>query len=226
MSKSVETDLNFHGNEIQSVSMEKLAVDPVSPFAGQFWLNTTPPMKKKFFDGTTVHIVADEAYVQTQIQQIGQIQGGFDASSGLLPTTSNLMDGDTVVRRGDYWDITASGSIVGITGGSDLLSVGDVLKFIGTNASNAAHWLGIQRNINDTLLGNAKTERQTVTLVANTPLTVSAAAIADIYSVHAYNSVGEEIILEVKKGTNANQRILVAKRSLTGVVVDLMGASS
>jgi hypothetical protein len=224
MGKSVETDLKLNGNELQSVSFEKLASDPLAPTAGQYWLNTTSN-KAKFFDGAVVHVLTDELYVQSLIQQIGQSQGGFDASAGLLPTVADLIDGDTVIRRGDYWDITAEGSIAGISGDA-LLSIGDVLKFVGTVPSNPAHWLGIQRNLNDTLLGNVKGERQTVNLVAHTPLTVSAATVADVFSIHTYNSEGDEIIIDVKRGLLANQRILTANRSLTGVIVELMGATA
>jgi len=99
------------------------------------------------------------------------------------------------------------------------------LKFVGTLPANPAHWIGIQRNLNDTLIGNAKTERQTVNLVANTPLTVSAAVITDVHSVQVFNSAGKEIIVEVDRSGLANQRILLSKRSLTGVVVELLGAS-
>jgi hypothetical protein len=223
MAKIVHTDFNMDGNELRNVSFEKLASDPVSPVAGQYWYNTTAN-KAKYYDGTIIHIIADEAYVQSQIQQIGQTQGAFDASPGLLPTVSNLIDGDTVIRRGDYWDISVAGTIAGI-GGADELSIGDVLKFVGTNPATPAHWIGIQRNLNDTLIGNAKTERQTVNLVANTPLTVSAATISDVFSVMVYNSTGSEIIIDIDKGGSANQRILTSKKSLTGVIVDLIGAS-
>lgn len=224
MAKIVHTDLNMDGNELRNVSFEKLASDPVSPVAGQYWYNTTSG-KAKFYDGATTHIIADEAYVQSQIQQIGQSQGAFDASPGLLPTVVNLIDGDTVIRRGDYWDISVAGTIAGI-GGADELAIGDVLKFVGTNPATPAHWIGIQRNINDTLLGDVKGERQTVALTANVPLTVTAATIANLYSVQVYNSANQEIILDVERGVGLNQRILTSKKSLTGVIVELMGSST
>jgi len=223
MSKLVHTDLNMDGNELLNVSFEKLASDPITPVAGQYWFNTTLG-KAKYYDGTNVHIFADETFVQSQIQQIGQTQGAFDASPGLLPVVGDLIDGDTVIRRGDYWDISVAGTIAGI-GGADELAIGDVLKFVGTAPANPAHWIGIQRNLNDTLIGNAKTERQTVALVANVPLTVSAATISDVFSVQVYNSLGAEIIIDIEKGLTPNARILTSKKSLTGVIVDLIGAS-
>lgn len=223
MSKLVHTDFNMDGNELLNVSFEKLASDPITPVAGQYWFNTTLN-KAKYYDGTIVHIIADETYVQTIVQQIGQSQGAFDASPGLLPVVGDLIDGDTVIRRGDYWDISVAGTIAGI-GGADELSIGDVLKFVGTAPANPAHWIGIQRNLNDTLIGNAKTERQTVALVANVPLTVSAATISDVFSIQVYNSAGAEIIIDIEKGLTPNARILTSKKSLTGVIVDLIGAS-
>lgn len=224
MAKSVYVDLNLQENEIQNVSLEKLATDPSGGglYEGRIWENTTEN-KIKHYVGGQIRVLADEAFVQSAIQQIGQSQGGFDASGGLLPTIADLIDGDTVIRRGDYWDITAGGTIAGI-GGDDVLSVGDVLKFVGTNPATPAHWLGIQRNLNDTLLGDVKAERQTVNLVANTPLTVSASTIANVHSVQTFNSTDEEIILEVKRGIGLNQRILTSKKSLTGVVVELLGS--
>jgi hypothetical protein len=224
--KSIYVDLDLQENEVRNVSWEKLAADPsgLGLYNGRHWLNTTTN-KKKFYDGTTVHVIADEAFVQAAVQQIGQSQGAFDASAGLLPTVSNLIDGDTVIRRGDYWDISVAGTISGIGGGSTSLSIGDVLKFVGTNPATASQWIGIQRNLNDTLIGNAKTERQTVNLVANTALTVSAATISDVFSVQVYNSAGAEIIIDIDKGLTPNARLLTSKKSLTGVIVDMLGAS-
>lgn len=221
MAKSVETDLIFNGNEAQQVSMEKVATDPATPTDGQEWLNTTSK-KRKFYDGTATQIYASESYVTTEINKLERIQGSYDASTGLLPTAANKIAGDlTTVVAGDYWIVSVAGTIAGI-GGDDVLAVGDKLQYVGGGAATAANWVGIQTNLNDANIGNVKKERQTVNLVAGTPLTVTAASISDIHSVQVYNSAGDEIILDVEKGT-ANQRILTSRRSLTGVIVDLLG---
>ena len=226
MVQQVYTSLNFNENEIKNVSFEKLAADPSGAelYEGRFWENTTEH-KYKWYDGVKIRVIISEEEIQNLINQIGQSQGGFDASSGLLPTVANLIDGDTQIRRGDYWDITVAGTIAGITG-DDVLDVGDVLKFVGTNPATPAHWLGIQRNLNDTLLGNTKTERQTVNLVAQTPLTVSATIIPDIFTIQVYNSAGEMIMVDISKGANPNQRVLKSNKSLTGVVVEMTGATA
>lgn len=221
--KPFHVHINLNGNEIRNVLVEKLASDPVSPAAARFWYNTTEN-KLKYYDGTAVRVVATEAYVEAAIQQIGASQGGFDASGGSLPVVGDLIDGDTAIRRGDYWDITVAGSIAGI-GGAPELSIGDVLKFVGTDAGDPAHWLGIQRNLNDTLIGNAKTEKQTVALVANTPLNVNAATLSEIFSVQVFNSAGQEIMVSIETIGPANQVTLTSNTSLTGVIVRMVGAS-
>jgi hypothetical protein len=222
--KLFQVDINLDGNELKNVVVDKVVSDPISPVAGQLWYNTTVN-KLKYFDGTSVRIIASEDYVTTAINQLGQIQGGFSAVAGLLPTAGDKTQGDlTQIKKGDYWVITAAGTIAGIEG-SDVLSVGDIIQFYGSNPATAADWLGIQRNLDDTLVGNAKTERQTVNLVANTPLNVNAATLSDIFSVQTYNSAGEEIIVSISKLGPANQVTLESKKSLTGVAVDLIGAT-
>lgn len=223
--KLFQVDINLDGNELKNVVVDKVASDPISPVAGQFWYNTTVN-KLKYYDGTAVRIIASEDYVTNAINQLGQIQGAFDASGGLLPVAGDKTQGDlTTIKKGDYWIITVAGTIAGIEG-SDVLAVGDIIQFFGSNPATAGDWVGIQRNIDDTVLGNARTERQTVNLVANTPLNVNAATLTDIFSVQTYDSTGEEIIVSVKKLGPANQVTLESKKSLTGVDVDLVGATA
>jgi hypothetical protein len=217
-------DINLNGQQIKNFVVDRLASDPGTPGEAQMWYNDTSN-KMKYQDDAGVETIATEAFVEAAVQQIGQSQGAFDASPGSLPVVGDLIDGDTAIRRGDYWDISVAGTIAGI-GGADELSIGDVLKFVGTNPATPADWIGIQRNLNDTLLGNVKSERQTVNLVANTGLTVSAATIADVFSVQTYNSTGQEITVQIDKTGSANQRVLTSNQSLSGVVVEFLGATA
>jgi hypothetical protein len=219
--KLFHVDINLDGNELKNVLVDKVSADPGSPAVGQFWFNTTSNLLK-YYDGA-VKIVATQAWVTSQINALGQIQGGFDASSGLLPVAGDKTQGDlTTIKKGDYWIITVAGTIAGIQG-SDVLSIGDVIQFYGTTPATASDWVGIQRNIDDSVLGDMISERQTVNLVANTPLNVNAASITDIFSVQTYDSTGEEIVLSLKKLGPANQVTLESKKSLTNVAVDLIG---
>jgi hypothetical protein len=214
-------DINLDGNEIKNVLIDKVITDPVTPAVGQFWYNTTTNLLK-YYDGA-VKVVASQAWVTSQINALGQIQGGFDASSGLLPVAGDKTQGDlTTIKKGDFWIITTAGTIAGIEG-SDVLSIGDIIQFFGSTPATAADWVGIQRNIDDSVLGDIISERQTVNLVANTPLNVNAASITDIFSVQTYDSTGEEIVVSLKKLGPANQITLESKKSLTNVAVDLLG---
>jgi hypothetical protein len=224
MALNVYTDLDLQSNEIRNVSVEKLGAHPSGGglFQGRIWELTTDG-KVYYYDGTAIRAVASELYVTTAINQLGQIQGGFSAVAGLLPTAADKTQGDlTTIKKGDYWIITAAGSIAGISG-SPVLSVGDIIQFYGSNPATASDWLGIQRNVDDTAT-QTKTERQTVNLVANTPLAVNAATITDIFSVEVKNSAGATIIVDVERLGGANQVTLTSKKSLTGVKVDLIGS--
>ena len=224
MARLFHVDIDLDGNELKNVVVHQLATDPITPATGQFWYNTTSNVLK-YYDGTAVRVVATQAWVTSQINALGQCQGSFSAVPGALPVVGDKTTGDlTAIKKGDFWVISAAGTIAGI-GGDDELSIGDIIQFVGSNPATAADWLGIQRNVNDAVIGNVKSEEQTVNLVANTPLTVTAATLSKIFSVVTINSTGDRIETDQAfTGTNA-QVILTSKKSLTGVKVRLLGAA-
>jgi len=224
MAQKVYTDFDMNEQEIRNVSVEKLGAHPSGGglFQGRIWELTTDG-KVYYYDGTTIRAVASEAYVTAAINQLGQIQGGFSAVAGLLPTAANKTQGDlTTIKKGDFWVITAAGTIAGI-GGSDVLSIGDLIQFFGTTPATPADWIGIQRNLDDAAIGDVRGEKQTVSLVANTPLPVNAATISNIHSIQVYNSAGDLLILDIQKLGGNNQRTLTSKKALTNVVVEMTG---
>jgi hypothetical protein len=141
----------------------------------------------------------------------------------LLPVAADKTQGDlTTIHKGDYWIITVAGTIAGIQG-SDVLEIGDVVQFYGTTPATAADWIGIQRNVDDGVLSTTVCEKQTVTLVANTPLNVNAASISNIHSIQVYNSAGDLIVVDIEKNGGNNQRTLTSKKALTNIVVEMIG---
>ena len=225
MSRQIVTDITLNKNEVQDVSFEKLAAHPTGAglYQGRFWQLTTST-KIYYYDGTAIQTFSSEAFVTSAIAALGQIQGGFSALAGSLPTAANKTQGDlTTIKKGDFWVITTAGTIAGITGASGVLNVGDLIQFYGSNPATASDWLGIERNLNDALVGNVTGEKQTVNLVANTPLNVNAATISNIHSIQAYDSSGNEILMDIQKLGGNNQRTLTSKKSLTNVVVELTG---
>lgn len=224
MAQKVYTDFDMNEREIRNVSVEKLGAHPSGGglFQGRIWELTTDG-KVYYYDGTAIRAVASEAYVTSAINQLGQIQGGFSAVAGLLPTAADKTQGDlTTIKKGDFWVITAAGTIAGI-GGSDILAIGDLLQFFGSNPATPADWIGIQRNLDDAAIGDVRGEKQTVSLVANTPLNVNASTISNIHSIQVYNSAGDLLILDIQKLGGNNQRTLTSKKALTNVVVEMTG---
>lgn len=225
MAQKFHVDIDLDLNELKNALLDKVATDPVSPVEGQVWYNTATD-EVKYYDGTAVRIIASKAWVTSEINKLERIQGSFDASAGLLPVAGDKIYGDlTQIVAGDYWIISVAGTIAGI-GGEDVLDIGDKLQYVGGGAGTAANWVGIQTNLNDANIGNVKAEKQTVNLVANVPLAVNAATIANIHSVQVYNSAGALIVVDVEKLGGANQRTLTSKKSLTGVVVELTGTGA
>lgn len=225
MAQAIYVDLDLNGNEIKNVKAEQLAADPSGAglYAGRFWDNTTTG-KRKYYDGAAIQIIATEGYVTTTVNQLGQMQGSFSASAGLLPTAAAKTQGDlTTIKKGDNWVITVAGTIAGIQG-SSVLSVGDIVQYFGSNPATASDWVGIERNLNDALVGNVASEKQTVSLVAATPLAVNAATVVNIHSIQVYDSAGNLIIVDVQKLGGNNQRTLTSKKSLASIVVEITGS--
>ncbi len=225
-------DKKFYSNidltqssSIKNGGFEVLAADPASPVEGQQWHNSTDNKSRIFLNGVICDI-ACETWVTDQINMLERSQGAFDAAPGALPTVADKTQGDlTTLHVGDQWVVTNAGTITGIQG-ADLLSIGDKLEFLGGTATDPNNWLGIQRNLDDTLLGNTVADRQTVSLVADTGLTVSSSIVSDIHSIEVYDSTGAQIEVCINKTANANERVLTSNATLAGVVVELLGPSS
>lgn len=216
-------DLN-QSSVIKNGGFELIAGDPVSPVEGQEWCDTTttPPTRKVFKNGV-IEVYAFRSYVDTEIDKISRYQGSYDASGGGLPAVGDKTQGDlTQLVAGDTWTVSVAGTITGIQG-DDVLSVGDELKYLGGVVTDPNSWLGIQRNLDDALLGTTKADRQTVNLVAATGLTVASSTVSDIHSIHVYDSTGAEIEVCVEKTANPNERVLTSNANLTNVVVELVG---
>lgn len=220
--KKFYTHIDLNGQEVKNYLKEQVAADPASPAEGREWANTTDNKRRTVAGGTT-ETYAFESYVLDQINSLGRSQGAFDANPGALPVAGDKTQGDlTALVAGDFFIVSNAGTITGIQG-ADELSIGDKLQYIGGTPTDPANWIGVQTNLNDSDLGGVKPDRQTVNLVAATPLVVSTAVFADIHSIHTYNSTGEEIVVCVEKTANPNERRLTSNLTLSGVVVDLLG---
>ncbi len=118
--------------------------------------------------------LAVKNYVDTTVGSLGNLEGGFNATSATLPVAA----GGT--KKGDYWYVTVAGTPSGVSP-SVTLAVGDVLIANQDNASttNSSQWVFLETNqqqATTTIVGitryatGAETQTQTEGSAAVTPL--------------------------------------------------------
>ena len=99
-------------------------------------------------------------YIDANVAGIGNLEGGWDASSGTFPVGSSPTAG---TKAGDYWYVTTAGTVGGVA-----FNVGDVIIAKVNNASttNAANWIQLEVNrdqATETVLGLVEIATQTET---------------------------------------------------------------
>jgi hypothetical protein len=103
---------------------------------------------------------AVKSYIDTNIGGLGNLEGGWNASSGTFPVGSTPVAG---TKKGDYWYVTVAGTTGGVT-----FNVGDVIIAEIDNASttNAADWVQLEVNrdqATESVLGVSRIATQTET---------------------------------------------------------------
>lgn len=83
---------------------------------------------------------AIKAYVDSSVGGLGNLEGGWDASTGSFPTGSTPVAG---TKKGDYWYVTVAGTV-----GGAAFNVGDVIiaKIDSASTSSAADWIQLEVN--------------------------------------------------------------------------------
>lgn len=101
--------------------------------------------------------LAVKTYVDGIVGNLGNLEGGWDASSGSFPVGSTPVAG---TKKGDYWYVTVAGTTGGVS-----FNVGDVIvaKVDGASTSSAADWIQLEVNrdqATETALGVAEIATQ------------------------------------------------------------------
>lgn len=212
--KNIYVNQDFNKQEIQNVSIEKLANDPsgLGLYAGRIWVNTTD-LRTKWYDGVAIHTLAHKS----DLEAFGALVSLHDASTG-IPTVGS---GDAgAIRKGDYWIISVGGTITGLSGNSAILQAGDLIYAAVDGASAAASFYGVQANLN--LPGNiAQAEIVTLaTLTANTATAIPTTFTNNVYSVQVFNSANEDIT----SGLHINSTNQITSNvALTGLTIRVIG---
>jgi hypothetical protein len=83
---------------------------------------------------------AIKTYVDGAVGALGNLEGGWDASSGSFPVGSTPVSG---TKKGDYWYVTTAGTTGGI-----VFNVGDVIiaNKDAASTSSAADWIALEVN--------------------------------------------------------------------------------
>lgn len=83
---------------------------------------------------------AIKSYIDTNVAGLGNLEGGWDASSGTFPVGSSPTAG---TKKGDYWYVTVAGTTGGVA-----FNIGDVIIAKIDNASTtlASDWIQLEVN--------------------------------------------------------------------------------
>lgn len=119
---------------------------------------------------------AIKSYIDTNVGNLGNIEGGWDASSGSFPVGSSPVAG---TKAGDYWYVTVAGTM-----DSEAFNIGDMIVAKVNSASTTlkSDWIRLEVNRDQattTVLGlvylatNAETQAGTDSLKAVTPSALS-----------------------------------------------------
>lgn len=119
---------------------------------------------------------AIKSYIDTNVGNLGNLEGGWDASSGSFPVGSAPVAG---TKAGDYWYVTTAGTV-----DAEPFNIGDVIvaKTNAASTSSKADWIRLEVNRDQattTVLGlvylatNAETQTGTDTNKAVTPAALS-----------------------------------------------------
>jgi hypothetical protein len=214
--KSLEA-ANPGADELIKFSFEKLSADPGTPANGTEWINTTDS-RRRVRMGTTTQSYA----FLTDVTGVWKSRGTHATNS--LPTAATAtVNANAALENYNTFLMTntAAVTITGIQGASTLHS-GDVLVLVdAASPTVAASWVGIQRNMNDTLM----TVPVTVTLAslpADTLTTVTLTGIGTAYTYNVELSDGTAFNGLVRR-TAANVITLGSSVALTNLVVRAVG---
>lgn len=103
---------------------------------------------------------AIKTYIDTNVGNLGNLEGAWDASSGSFPVGSSPVAG---TKAGDYWYVSVAGTTGGVA-----FNVGDVVvaKVNAASTSSAADWIQLEVNrdqATETALGLAEIATQAET---------------------------------------------------------------
>lgn len=170
-------------------------------------------------------------YVDSVTGGLGNLEGGWDASSGSFPVGSSPVSG---TKKGDYWYVTTAGTV-----DSTPFNVGDVIVAKADNAStsSAADWIQLEVNrdqATETTFGIVKIADQSTVNTGTddteviTPLKLKTYLDANVGGYTALIGDGVNTTYNVIHGLNTAALIIAVYDYATGeeVMVDISNSDS
>jgi hypothetical protein len=162
---SAVTTIKINNNAVTLAKLQQIGSLKVLANVTGSTANVAEVDIKTVVDGTasdanlpTTKAVKD--YVDANIASLGNLEGGWNASSGSFPVGSSPTAG---TKAGDYWYVTTAGTTGGVA-----FNVGDVIvaKVNNASTSSAADWIQLEVNrdqATETVLGLVEIATQTET---------------------------------------------------------------
>lgn len=216
--KNFYVDLNLNQQELQNAAIHNLAAAPATPVAGQLYFDTATS-RLSIWDGAAWCEVA----CLQDINDIGALIGGHDASGGLLPSSTGP-GGD--ISQGDCWYVTVAGTLPAGTiptlTPTNSVEVGDKIIATVDGAAAPGDFLVLQANL--TLPANlgACESQGPISLTSGVASTITATTLSSVCTITVYDSTGQEIEVCVER-TGATTFDLTSNVALAGLEVFLQG---
>jgi hypothetical protein len=165
LADSAVTTIKINNNavtlsKIQQIAAMKLLANVTGAPANVQEVDIITDLSTGATDANLATSLAIKTYVDGVVATLGNLEGGWDASSGSFPVGDEPTLG---TKKGDYWYVTVAGTVGGVG-----FNVGDVIVAKVDNASTslASDWIQLEVNrdqATETALGLLKIATQTET---------------------------------------------------------------
>ena len=213
---SAVTTIKLNANAVtfdkfQQIAPASVLGNPTASYADITTINLSNYIDENTTATNIPLVGAVRQYIATLVGGLGNLEGGWDASSGSFPVGSSPVAG---TKPGDYWYVTIAGTV-----DSNPFNVGDVIiaKIAAASTSSAADWIKIEVNrdqATESVLGLVTLATQTeVNTGTNTTDAVTPATLAGRTATETRAGIAE-IATQTETNTGTDDATIVTPLKL------------